>query len=90
MYTLNTESSKSNLTNEQKDTLQQLLNTHRALFALDMTKIGKCKIPAHPIATFDVPVVRQRFYHQPPHLQRKTDRQVEESLINDVIVRSNS
>lgn len=62
-----------------------IVRQHRDVFAVDMTELGKCNIPDKSIDTFDLPAIRQQFYHQPPQLQRKIDRQVEELLHNDVI-----
>ena len=80
----------ADLTPEQKGRLIKFLKDNKHVFATNLKELGVTDIYQHKIETGDAPPVRMPFYRQPPHLQKETDRQIQEMLDNNIIQTSMS
>jgi hypothetical protein len=77
--------SDSDISDEDKSTLQQFLASHRNTFAKDVSELGASTVHFHRIDTGDAKPINQRFYRTSPALKKEIDRQIEDMLKNDII-----
>ena len=83
--------SKSDLTEEQKETLTHFLEQNKDLFSPSLQNLGKTDLYKHIIETEPGKgPVRLPFYRQPPHIRAEIDRQVNEMLEQGIVEPSNS
>ena len=88
---INFDLSKSDLTEQQKATLRNLLEENKDLFSPSLKNLGKTDLYHHVIETEPGRgPVRLPFYRQPPHIRQEIDRQVNEMLEQGIIEPSNS
>ena len=83
--------SNENLSAEERQKLQNFLQSNSDIFSSFLEDIGKTNVFQHRIDTDpNAPPVRMPFYRQPPHLKAETDRQVEDMLQQGIIQPSTS
>ena len=67
-----------------------LIAQYRDVFALTTSELGCTDAVWHKIDTGDAPPQRQPFYRTFPAMQKELDRQIQESLDNNIIEESDS
>ena len=82
--------SNTDLKEEQKEQLQQLLNEYSEVIAQDEFDIGRTKIVKHTIPLLDERPIKQRAYRIPYTQEEEVQKKVKEMADNEIIRRSAS
>ena len=69
---------QSDLTSHQKQQLTSFLHNQKHVFDTNLKELGVARNYHHQIETDESPLIKMPFYRQPPHLQKETERQIEE------------
>ena len=77
--------SNSDLDENSKRKLEQLLYKFRDLFPKDKSQLGRTNLVQHTIETGTYPPIKQRPYRSNPEGRKEIDKQVEEMLENNFI-----
>jgi hypothetical protein len=80
-------------THSRRGKIQQLtsfLHNQKHVFDTNLKELGVARNYHHQIKTDESPLIKMPFYRQPPHLQKETERQIEEMLENNIITPSTS
>lgn len=78
------------LAGQEKEKLQNLLETYKHIFANSVKELEGCDTILHDIKLKDTTPVRQRPYRVPYHLRDELDKQINELLESDIIQESDS
>jgi hypothetical protein len=70
--------SQSDLTPHQIQQLTSFLHNQKHVFDTNLKELGVARNYHHQIETDESPLIKMPFYRQPPHLQKETERQIEE------------
>ena len=82
--------SESDLTNEQKSSLNSFLAQNRDVFAKTTKELGKTTLYHHRIETGDATPIRLPHYRQNPNIRAECAKQVKQMLEDNIIQKSRS